>query len=218
VPLSLALIIPTLNEAASIKKTLTHVQYLGADACVVVDGGSCDRTATLAEQHPSSPTVLRVHGNRAAQLNAAVRYLTHDIVVVLSADCRLSRHALPAIRRAVERGAMAGCLRLRHAQRHPLIGFSDVLAGLRARFTCGGYADQAPFFLRAAAAYCGFRAFGPYDTAELGQRVSKINNAGSFAVLHQSVIASTRHWQRYGFLRGTIIHQRHRLRHWLNHL
>jgi glycosyltransferase involved in cell wall biosynthesis len=216
VPLSLAIIIPTLNEAAYIKNTLTHVQQLGADACLVVDGGSHDHTAEMAEQHPCSPIVLRVRGGRAAQLNAAVRHLTQDVVVVLSADCRLSADAIPAIRQAVEHGFLAGCLRLRHAQQSPLMRLSDALAGLRARFTRGGYADQAPFFLRAAAAYYGFRAVGPYDTAELGQRVSKFRNPHSFAVLHARVVTSTRHWQRYGFVRGTIIHQRHRLWHWLN--
>jgi glycosyltransferase involved in cell wall biosynthesis len=212
---SLAIIIPTLNEATHIAHTLTHVASLDADFCVVVDGGSHDNTAHVAQQHPSTPMVLSVSGGRAAQLNAAVARVTQDIVLILSADCRMSRSALHAIRHTIQRGVIAGCLRMRHSTQHVIAHLSDVIAGLRAGIIRGGYADQAPFFLRRAAQQFGFRELGTYDTADLGQRLSKY---GTFSVLPATVIASSRYWHQWGLFRGTLLHQKKRLRHWLRQI
>jgi glycosyltransferase involved in cell wall biosynthesis len=215
-PLTIAIIMPVLNEAAYIASTLTHIQQLsGWQSCVVVDGGSQDGTCDIAQQHPLHPHVLSISGGRAAQLNAALAHVSSDVVVLIGADCRLSRATFSAIRRAISHGAVAGCLRLRNATRHPLFRWQDHWARLRSHWTTGAYIDQAPFFVCHFARRLGFRDLGSYDTADLGRRLNKHR---SITIVPATVVASCRHWRQFGFFGGTWKHQRQRLRHWFQYL
>ncbi len=213
---TIAIIIPALNEADSIAAALTHVQNLsGWHECLVTDGGSDDLTRVIACAHPLRPRVITALGGRATQLNVALNHVTSDVVVILSVDCRLGRHALMAIRHAVAQGAVAGCLRLHNSSSRFLFRVHDHWARLRARWTNGAYVDQAPFFLRALALKHRFRQLAGYDTADLGRRM---NQGRTLPVINSSVVASCRHWHRHGLWRGTWMHQQLRLRYWYRHL
>ena len=64
----LSIIIPTLNEAKSIKETITQLQQRKEVEIVVVDGGSRDNTVELARL--LGARVLQTDASKAVQMNA----------------------------------------------------------------------------------------------------------------------------------------------------
>ena len=84
----IAVIIPALNEEASLPKVLTSLPWEVVDKVVVVDNGSCDRTAEVARAEGA--TVL--HENRKGYgwaCLAGIRFLedsSPDVLVFLDGD------------------------------------------------------------------------------------------------------------------------------------
>ena len=84
----ISIIIPVLNEAAIIQPTLLQLQGNSDIEIIVVDGGSKDRTLTLAKQ--TGVTVISVAGRgRAAQMNAGANIAQGDILLFLHIDTQL---------------------------------------------------------------------------------------------------------------------------------
>ena len=48
--MTIAVVIPTLNEERAIAPTLAHSAWLGFDELIVADGGSTDRTAEIVSE------------------------------------------------------------------------------------------------------------------------------------------------------------------------
>jgi glycosyltransferase involved in cell wall biosynthesis len=103
----LSIIIPTMNEAATLARTLRHVKALHPPAweVLVVDGGSSDRTLQIAAE--AGVVVLRgEQASRAIQMNQGARQATGDLLCFLHADTlipddpgliqSISRYSLPA--------------------------------------------------------------------------------------------------------------------------
>ena len=87
----LSIIIPTLNEAASLGRTLANVRALDPPALevLVVDGGSCDAT-------------------RAIQMNAGARQARGSLLCFLHADTLVPTDLVAIAERVLEDRAIAG--------------------------------------------------------------------------------------------------------------
>jgi glycosyltransferase involved in cell wall biosynthesis len=85
-----SVIIPALNAEAHISQALDSVsaQTFGDWEIIVVDDGSRDRTAEVAEAHNSNPIVLRkpVTGGAGAARNAAIAASSGELLALLDAD------------------------------------------------------------------------------------------------------------------------------------
>jgi rSAM/selenodomain-associated transferase 2 len=82
---ALSVIIPTLNEADSIQKTLEAVDRIHGDIeAIVVDGGSADRTIEIARQH--SVLVITSERGRGLQMNGGARVARGETLLFLHAD------------------------------------------------------------------------------------------------------------------------------------
>ena len=95
----LSVVIPALNAAASLPATLASVA--GADEVVVVDGGSEDGTAAIANR--LGARVMAAPRGRGAQLAAGVAAARGEWLLLLHADTRLEpgwRQAAPGPDRA----------------------------------------------------------------------------------------------------------------------
>lgn len=109
-------LIPCLNEERVLGGTLDSLVPLlsGDDLVLVIDDGSDDRTAEIAEQHPSPRVHLlrrelpNARLGKGNALNHAVRYLQesgklgaarpdHVVIAVFDADGRISAEALSAV-------------------------------------------------------------------------------------------------------------------------
>lgn len=104
-PAPISIIIPVLNEAASLAASLTALQPLRARGheVLVVDGGSRDNSVTVARKQ--ADRVLLSGTGRALQLNAGSESASHDILLFLSADLRLPPDADQLIAAALQASA-----------------------------------------------------------------------------------------------------------------
>jgi glycosyltransferase involved in cell wall biosynthesis len=148
--MSLAVVIPTLNEESTLPRLLAslHGQSKPAERIIVADGGSTDSTVSEARRGGAEVVVAPGCG-RGGQVAAAVAQLTEDIGLVAHADMLLPPLALEALRRSLAQfpGCPGGCLG------HRFDGASLVLRAVewwdqrRAR-SGESYGDQAQFFRR----------------------------------------------------------------------
>ena len=92
----LTVIITTFNEADNIAGVLASADW--ADEIIVVDSFSTDNTAVLAQQHPKVRLLQRRYSGPADQKNWVIPQATHEWILLLDADERVT----PALRSEIE--------------------------------------------------------------------------------------------------------------------
>jgi glycosyltransferase involved in cell wall biosynthesis len=102
-------IVPAYDEAATIGDVLERVEALGLDAqIIVVDDGSTDGTAAIAERFAAARdgVVLLRQRNRGkgAAIRAAIPHLDGDITVIQDADLEYDPADVPQLIEPIERG------------------------------------------------------------------------------------------------------------------
>ena len=83
----ISIIIPVLNEAATIDRTLSRLEGIDHLEVIVVDGGSTDETAELAAS--GGAKVIHSKPGKAVQMNTGAAAAVGDILVFLHADTLL---------------------------------------------------------------------------------------------------------------------------------
>jgi len=112
---SVSIIIPTLNEAQDLPRTLRLLQRLHPQPAeiIIADGGSTDQTILLAEAMRPCFRSLKIvqcqQTGRACQMNAGATEASGDILCFLHADTTLPNDALRVMRRTLaDPGTVAG--------------------------------------------------------------------------------------------------------------
>ena len=97
-------LIPAFNEEATIGEVLERIASLGLDAqVVVVDDGSTDRTAAIAETHGA--TVIRqANAGKGAAIRAAIAVIDGEIAVIQDADMEYDPAEVPELIDPIVRG------------------------------------------------------------------------------------------------------------------
>lgn len=193
-----SVIIPTLNEARTIRQAIESVHgQPGLQEILVVDGGSRDQTCRLA--HDAGVRIIRGPRGRGTQIAAGIDQVGGDMIMVLHADCILEPGILPRIINAMAKmpDAVGGSLGMRFDKRGWQSGLIAWLNNRRARWTGIGFGDQAQFF-RAdiVSAIGGFPAVMLMEDVELSLRLKEI---GRPLYLTSGVRVSNRRWQGRGF-------------------
>jgi len=129
-----SVILPAYNEAANIAAVVKGVQAQGVDEIIVVNDGSTDASEdVLYELLRSVPSLRTIRHLRNLGLGKALEsgFATArgDIVVTMDADCTHDPRLIPALVKAIERGA-------------------DV--AVASRYVPGGGMDGVPFWRQAA--------------------------------------------------------------------
>jgi rSAM/selenodomain-associated transferase 2/rSAM/selenodomain-associated transferase 1 len=207
----LAVIIPTLNEAEHLERTLKSVVAGSPAEVVVSDGGSTDSTCEIAAALGTK--IVRGARGRAAQMNAGAAGSSAAQLLFLHADTTLPEGYRERIAEALGRPDVAGGT-FGFAIREP-VPFRRVLEGLvslRCWLLKTPFGDQGLFLRREM-----FEAIGGYPDWPLLEDVEvvrRLKRWGRLLMDRAPALTSGRRWTERGVWRPFWMNQRIMLGHY----
>lgn len=204
VSVSVSIIVPVLNEAPIIDAALDRLRRdFPACELIVVDGGSGDGTAEVAERRAR---VLRTGRGRAVQMNTGAAHSTGELLWFVHADTTIEAGALDQICAVMaDPGAVGGGLTLRFDRRSAGLRYLAWTSNARARRLHWIFGDQAMFVRRSVFDEIGgFPELPLMEDLELSRR---LHRRGHLAVLAATSTASARRITEHGTWRMIIFMQ-----------
>ncbi len=212
-PMTIAVVIPTLNEEDTIAETLRDTAHLGFHEIIVIDGGSTDHTRALAEGLGLAK-ILNNQPGRARQLNAGVRTCRGDILVFLHADTRLPNNAKQHIESALaDPAVVGGRFDVRFDSPSAWGRVISTFMNLRSRLTRISTGDQAMFVRRHV-----FEQLGGFSDIPLMEDIefsARLKHTGPTHTLHETVTTSFRRWEQQGPMRTILLMWALRFLYWI---
>ncbi len=213
----LAIIIPVLNEAATIDAALTRLHPLQQRGVrvIVADGGSTDdsvaRAAARADRVISAPR------GRALQMNAGARApeaQDADVLLFLHADTTLPADADRLVLRALANAARVwGRFDVAIVGHSPWLPVVAAAMNLRSRLTGIATGDQAIFVERSTfVALDGFAPIPLMEDVEFSVRARRMSQP---VALRARVRTSGRRWDQHGAWRTILLMWRLRWEYFL---
>ena len=202
-PLDISVVVPTLNEATHVQRSVQSAIAAGAKEVIVADGGSDDDTVRIASE-AGARTIASSRG-RGTQQNAGAAIASGEWLVFLHADNWLGEQALLPIDR-VASDCQCGAF---HQQiDNSRITYRAIELGnfVRARFLRTPYGDQGIFVRRSM-----FEQVGGFPNEPLMEDVllmRKLRPFGRPTILPGPIHVDARRWERTGVATQT-------LRNWL---
>ncbi len=193
----ISIIIPTLNEAKFIRKTLKKVQSLpGNFEFIVVDGRSSDGTAEAVAE--TGVKLVSTARGRGPQMNAGACAASGNVLLFLHADTALPENAYELVQDALQKEEIGGgCFRLKFDSRRPMLRFYSFCSRIPCSFF--QYGDCA-YFVRTEIfqEIGGFKSFPLMEDVDFWRRLKKRCKT---VVLRQAVTVSARRFLKYGAVR-----------------
>ncbi len=195
-PLRLAIVVPTLNEEAGLRRNLPAA-LAAADEVVVSDGGSMDGTLAVAVE--LGARVVSGPPGRGGQLTRGAEATDAPLLLFLHADTRLPPDGAPLIREAVAGGAVGGGFLVRFDAGGPLLRLGERLINARTRLTRLPLGDQAQFVTREAfRALRGYRDWPILEDLDFALRLRRL---GRTALIASPVTTAARRFVQQGVAR-----------------
>ena len=200
----LTIVMPTLNEAATLERPLTAA-LAAADEVVVSDGGSTDGTAEIARR--LGARVVSGPPGRGGQLTRGARAACDvgeignaaGIFLFLHADTLLPPEAGRAVREAIAAGAVGGAFRVRFDVDRPMLRLGARLINLRTCWTALPLGDQAQFVRRDVFERLeGFRDWPILEDLDFALRLKR---EGRTVLLGTRVTTAARRFVHLGIVR-----------------
>lgn len=191
-----SIIVPTLNEEGEIAATLRVLEDLpGAKEILVVDGGSTDRTVSIAEQF--NICVITTPCGRGQQLHAGACLASGDVFWFLHADTRPPSSAIRDIETALQARDVAGGnfgLVFDGGSRaaRQLTFIYPLLRGIGLCYGDSGIFVRRELYERIG----GFRPIALFEDLDLLRRLRR---TGRFVHLPGRIVASSRRFERRNF-------------------
>jgi len=193
----ISIVVPALEESASITATLSALQPLRAQGheVIVVDGGSRDATLLIARLLADRAYVTAA--GRATQMNFGAGKATGDVLLFLHADSLLPAGGAAAMADAVTRGAAWGRFDVVIGGTPRVLKLVGAMMNLRSRLTGIATGDQGMFVRRNLFEEVGgFPAIPLMEDVALSKALKRI--AGRPACLRTRVTTSGRRWEMHG--------------------
>ncbi|MBI3982842.1 MAG: TIGR04283 family arsenosugar biosynthesis glycosyltransferase [Gemmatimonadetes bacterium] len=205
--MSLSVVIPTLNEGATLPLLLSDLGTLSTGTSteiVVADGGSSDDTVRCARA--ADAIVITTPPGRARQLNAGARATRSAWLLFLHADSRLHEEARRALRAALaDSNAMeAAVFRFAVDLPSPWRQLTELGQVLRERLLDLPYGDQGMLIRREL-----FEAVGGYPDIPIMEDVAMMEALRRRVVIRRlpaALVTSGRRYRRGGVMRTWLSH------------
>ena len=195
----ISVIIPVLNEAKILDKTLSQLQSeLEGHELIVVDGGSTDDSIRIAEKYGR---VISSERGRAVQLNAGANAARGDILIFLHADIWLEKGAFKAVESALISGYIGGGFLQKIDGKSFLYRIIEFTANSRGKFLKVFYGDSGIFVRRT-----DFHRIGGFPDVPIMEEMDfskELRKAGKTTMVKPYIHISARRWERNGIVRTT---------------
>ncbi|NOZ09555.1 MAG: glycosyltransferase family 2 protein [Gammaproteobacteria bacterium] len=217
--ISIAVIVPILNEARVLKKLIAQLVQQGFGEIILVDGGSKDGSATIADnelaKHAGKSSGLIIHSprGRATQMNRGAAEAKAQVLLFLHADTFLPTQATHLINRALSNKRCWGHFNVRLNGKNILYRIIEFTMNLRSRISGIATGDQCIFVERKI-----FNRLGGYTTIPIMEDIEfskRLKTLGRPARINDTVLTSTRRWSSRGIIRTILTMWTLRLLFWL---
>jgi rSAM/selenodomain-associated transferase 2/rSAM/selenodomain-associated transferase 1 len=201
---NISIVIPALNEAATIARTVSNLTGEDHLEVIVVDGGSTDGTAELARSR--GVKVVHSKPGKAVQMNAGASAAVGDILLFLHADTLLPGGFGDQIVSALnQKGVAAGAFRLSIDSNAVGLRIIEHVANWRSRLLRLPYGDQALFMKKSL-----FEKIGGFPDLPIMEDfilVRRLKRKGKIVIVPAAVVTSPRRWLHFGILKTWLINQ-----------
>jgi uncharacterized protein len=197
----LSVVIPALNEAANIVRTIEPLRATDVET-IVVDGGSQDQTRQLARQ--AGAKVIETVRGRAWQQNEGARLAQGQVLLFLHADTRLpSGFGAQIFEVLMDPDTVLGAFRFKTDWDHWAMRCMEHAVHFRAAYLRLPYGDQGLFMRRGMFEQVG--GFAQVPIAEDLFLVRRLAFLGGIALAPGAAVTSGRRWRHSGIVRTTLI-------------
>ncbi len=195
----ISVIIPILNEAKILEKTLTHLQpQLENHELIIVDGGSTDESVQIAEKYGK---VIFSERGRAKQLNAGAAAAKGDILVFLHADVQLESGAFKAVESTLSSGYVGGGFLQKIDGKSLLYRIIEITANMRGKYLKVFYGDSGIYVRRDDFQHIdGFPDVPIMEEMGFSKALRKL---GKTKMIKPRIHISARRWKKNGIVRTT---------------
>lgn len=192
----ISIIIPTLNEAEHLPRTLGKIRA-NAAACqiIIADGGSQDETLEIGQALGAK--VVSSEKGRALQMNAGAGHASGDILLFLHADTQLNDSSLEQIEAAlVSADVVGGGFSRRFDSDSAFLQITCAMADWRSRRFGIFLGDQGNFVRREIFEHLGgFTEMTAFEDVDFSRRLAR---CGKTVTLQPGVISSARRFEKRG--------------------
>ena len=201
----LSIIVPCLNEATNIERTLLPLQALRTRGHEIIlsDGGSTDTTREKAFQ--LCDKIISAKKGRANQMNTGAAQASGDILLFLHADTVGPQNIDEIIISALNNTNKCwGRFNIKLSGKHWLFRIIETLMNLRSCITAIATGDQGIFVSRQVFnRLSGFDNIPLMEDIELSQRLKKMCRPCCVTTAH--LLTSSRRWEKNGIFKTVIL-------------
>lgn len=198
--MNLSIIIPALNEADTLGRTLSSLTP-AAHEILVVDGGSSDGTGEIALEHGAKLVVSR--RGRGIQQDKGARQAKGEVFLFLHADTLLPNGFDDLVKDVLKDPKVAlGAFQLGFDPTNAWLNVVACMANIRSRALLLPYGDQGLFTGRSD--YFRVGGFAHLPIMEDVDLVKKLTRIGKFRLARGKVKTSPRRWQKEGMAYTTL--------------
>lgn len=211
----LSVIVPLLDEIATLPNLVASLDLIGAEQLIIVDGGSVDGSSQWLAEHwlcddqtQASRMVLTGSVGRAQQMNLGAEHATQSMLLFLHADTQLPSNAKSLIcdypnGETTSNGKTSsehnwGRFDVRFDSNSNEMGVIAFFMNVRSRISGVATGDHAIFVHREL-----FDSVGAFDNLSLMEDVAiskKLRVLSTPRCLSQKVVTSARRWEENGII------------------
>ena len=193
----ISIIIPVLNEEASIGSILTYLKNNSSikniKEILVVDGGSTDNTVAIASQFDCK--VLLSPKGRAKQLNFGAKHASAAVLYFLHVDTLPPNNFDVSIIEAIANGYQTGCFQMKFDSKSRFLSFFAWFSRVNHKLCRGG--DQSLFITKTLFEKSeGFNE--DYVVYEDNEFIGRLYEIAPFKILPLHVKTSARRYEERG--------------------